>query len=375
MSPLITDHYDIVFLNHAVGPVRAAAVRRGGRRVLPGAARRRRARRRRHDRRRPSAASSTAASPRAASTSPTCRTTPPARPSRTSSWCASTSAPTSSRCTGRATGRSSCRPMRPPIPIGSRPSSSTVSSTSRSIPASGTTRRLGVRRRARAHVPGVRGRRLVRRRCRHRRPGRRLRRARRPAGRRPDAYEMPLPDGSTETRELTATDLSVAAGGNVGSFSGRMQLLRVVNAALNGNVVPLARMALQYVYLDPETLDVVPDPSWSDALVLRGRVPGLLLLRRARITARATRRLARRPRGRGQRRAAARRRRARRHAVSVLAVAARRRRTSRTDHRPAVHHVRAHRRHRSGDPDGQRAPRATSGSTTPTSSCCRTART
>lgn len=82
----------------------------------------------------------------------------------------------------------------------------------------------------------------------------------------PIEYEMPLPDGTSESRELTATDLSIAAGGNVGSFSGRMQLLRVLTAALNGNVVPLARMALQYVYLDPETLDVVPDPSWSDAL-------------------------------------------------------------------------------------------------------------
>jgi pimeloyl-ACP methyl ester carboxylesterase len=82
----------------------------------------------------------------------------------------------------------------------------------------------------------------------------------------PVEYELPMPDGTTETRELTATDLSVAAGGNVGSFSGRMQLLRVLNAALNENYVPLARMALQYVYLDPETLEVVPDPSWSDAL-------------------------------------------------------------------------------------------------------------
>jgi pimeloyl-ACP methyl ester carboxylesterase len=82
----------------------------------------------------------------------------------------------------------------------------------------------------------------------------------------PVAYELPMPDGTTERRRLTPTDLSVAAGGNVGSFSGRMQLLRVLNAALNENYVPLARMALQYVYLDPETLEVVPDPSWSDAL-------------------------------------------------------------------------------------------------------------
>ncbi len=82
----------------------------------------------------------------------------------------------------------------------------------------------------------------------------------------PLAVEFPMPDGSTAPRELTAADLSIAAGGNVGSFSGRMQLLRALTAAVNDNAVPLLRMALQYVYLDPETLDVVPDPSWSDAL-------------------------------------------------------------------------------------------------------------
>lgn len=82
----------------------------------------------------------------------------------------------------------------------------------------------------------------------------------------PIRFDLTLPDGTTVPRELTATDLEVAASGNVGSFSGRMQLLRALNAAGNGNPVPLGRMALQYVYLDPETLDVVPDPSWSDAL-------------------------------------------------------------------------------------------------------------
>lgn len=82
----------------------------------------------------------------------------------------------------------------------------------------------------------------------------------------PLQVDLPMPDGSTVERELTATDLAIAASGNVGSFSGRMQLLRSLNAAINDNPVPLLRMALQYVYLDPETLDVVPDPSWSDAL-------------------------------------------------------------------------------------------------------------
>ena len=82
----------------------------------------------------------------------------------------------------------------------------------------------------------------------------------------PIEFEFPMPDGSTETRELTASDLEIAASGNVGSFTGRMHLLRVLNAAAAGNYMPLDRMADQYVYLDPETQEVVPDPSWSDAL-------------------------------------------------------------------------------------------------------------
>jgi pimeloyl-ACP methyl ester carboxylesterase len=82
----------------------------------------------------------------------------------------------------------------------------------------------------------------------------------------PISYEMPLADGTTSPRELTLTDLEIAAGGNVGSFSGRASLLRVLNAALGGNPVPLGRMALQYVYLDPESLELEPDESWSDAL-------------------------------------------------------------------------------------------------------------
>ncbi len=82
----------------------------------------------------------------------------------------------------------------------------------------------------------------------------------------PIAYDLPMPDGSTEPRELTADDVTTAAAGSVGSFSARMQFLRVLTAAAGGNLVPLARMSLSYSYLDPETLDVVPDGSYSDAL-------------------------------------------------------------------------------------------------------------
>lgn len=82
----------------------------------------------------------------------------------------------------------------------------------------------------------------------------------------PIEYQFPLADGSSETRTLTAVDVETAAAGNVGGFSGRMQLLRALNAANTGNYVPLDRMADQYLSIDPETQEVIPIPDWSDAL-------------------------------------------------------------------------------------------------------------
>jgi pimeloyl-ACP methyl ester carboxylesterase len=82
----------------------------------------------------------------------------------------------------------------------------------------------------------------------------------------PIDYDFPMPDGSSVPRQLTAADLEIAASGNVGWFTGRMQLLRALNAAADGNYVPLDRLADQYVYVDPETQEVMSDPAWSDAL-------------------------------------------------------------------------------------------------------------
>ncbi len=82
----------------------------------------------------------------------------------------------------------------------------------------------------------------------------------------PIDYDFPMPDGSSTPRQLTTVDLEIAASGNVGGFGGRMQLLRALNAAADDNFVPLDRLADQYVYVDPETQEVMSDPGWSDAL-------------------------------------------------------------------------------------------------------------
>src|SRR6185436_2420058 len=54
--------------------------------------------------------------------------------------------------------------------------------------------------------------------------------------------------------------------GAVYSLGDRMLLQRAVTAAADDNLVPLARLAYSAAAVDPETLEVVVDPSWSDAM-------------------------------------------------------------------------------------------------------------
>ncbi len=79
-------------------------------------------------------------------------------------------------------------------------------------------------------------------------------------------YEFPMPDGTTETREFTASDLSVAASGFANSLGVRMQLQRAVNSAAEGNIVPLARLAYSASSEDAEDFEPEVDPSFSDAM-------------------------------------------------------------------------------------------------------------
>ena len=82
----------------------------------------------------------------------------------------------------------------------------------------------------------------------------------------PIEYEYPMSDGTSQTRSFTANDLHLATVGFIGALGDRMLLQRAVGAASAGNLVPLARMAYSSIFVNPETLDVTPDPSWSDAM-------------------------------------------------------------------------------------------------------------
>ena len=72
--------------------------------------------------------------------------------------------------------------------------------------------------------------------------------------------------GTFVTRQLTAALLDNAAAGYVYSQFSRMLLQRAMAEANRGDYVPLLRLAYDSLYVDPETLAPIPDPTYSDAM-------------------------------------------------------------------------------------------------------------
>ena len=79
-------------------------------------------------------------------------------------------------------------------------------------------------------------------------------------------FNFPLSSGKTEKRSFTFSDLETAAADYLYSESARMILLRSLAAASHDDLVPLARQLYDALGLDPQTLEPVPDPSFSDAV-------------------------------------------------------------------------------------------------------------
>ena len=80
-------------------------------------------------------------------------------------------------------------------------------------------------------------------------------------------FRFPLPAGGRAQREFTFADLEVAASGQMYAEGDRMLFNRALAAyASRDDVVPLARLLYLSLGLDPQTLDAVPDPSYSDAI-------------------------------------------------------------------------------------------------------------
>ena len=77
---------------------------------------------------------------------------------------------------------------------------------------------------------------------------------------------FPMGDGTAQHRTLSAVELENATAGYLYSPGDRAILLRALAAASDGDLVPLARIAYASIAVDADTLKVVPDPSYSDAM-------------------------------------------------------------------------------------------------------------
>jgi len=82
----------------------------------------------------------------------------------------------------------------------------------------------------------------------------------------PITYGFPTASGTTVSRQLAVTDLENAAFNAIYYPSDRELLQCAVGAASHGNLVPLARLAYGAIGVDPDTLEAIPYPDYSDAL-------------------------------------------------------------------------------------------------------------
>jgi pimeloyl-ACP methyl ester carboxylesterase len=82
----------------------------------------------------------------------------------------------------------------------------------------------------------------------------------------PISYDFPMGDGTVQRRSFGEEDLEDATAGYMYSVFDRSVLTRALAASVDGNLVPLARLAAASLIIDPDTLKPIPDPTWSDAM-------------------------------------------------------------------------------------------------------------
>jgi pimeloyl-ACP methyl ester carboxylesterase len=85
-------------------------------------------------------------------------------------------------------------------------------------------------------------------------------------GRRSASVRFPLPSGGFAHRSLAAGDLATIASSQMYTEDDRMLFQRALAAAGRGQLVPLVRLLYADLYVDPQTLEPVPDPSYSDGM-------------------------------------------------------------------------------------------------------------
>jgi pimeloyl-ACP methyl ester carboxylesterase len=83
----------------------------------------------------------------------------------------------------------------------------------------------------------------------------------------PIHFKFVTPNGMNRKRTFTLSDLEYVASSQMYAESDRMMFLRALAAyASHGDIVPLARLLYIDLVVDPQTLEIIPDDSWSDAI-------------------------------------------------------------------------------------------------------------
>jgi pimeloyl-ACP methyl ester carboxylesterase len=83
----------------------------------------------------------------------------------------------------------------------------------------------------------------------------------------PISFRFPLANGRFQKRNFTLSDLEYVAASQLYGESDRMMFTRALAAyANNGEIVTMARLLYIDLVVDPQTLEIIPDDSWSDAI-------------------------------------------------------------------------------------------------------------
>jgi pimeloyl-ACP methyl ester carboxylesterase len=82
----------------------------------------------------------------------------------------------------------------------------------------------------------------------------------------PQTVSFPLPSGEIEERSINFADFDYVVSSELYSEGSRLMLMRALAAAYRGDLVPLTRLLYVDLYLDPLTLEPIPDPDYSDGI-------------------------------------------------------------------------------------------------------------
>ncbi|MCC6499871.1 MAG: alpha/beta fold hydrolase [Anaerolineales bacterium] len=83
----------------------------------------------------------------------------------------------------------------------------------------------------------------------------------------PLTFRFPLPEGGFANRQFAFADLEYVASSQMYGESDRMMFTRALAAAASKlDLVPLARLLYLDLGVDPQTLDLIPDPTYSEAV-------------------------------------------------------------------------------------------------------------